>query len=79
MRGRICHLQLLLALASAVILGSESRGTHDHILLPQIRDSLNLEGQFPVFMSPMNRVPFSLPPATRRATAEVFDPHLHII
>jgi hypothetical protein len=26
-------------LASAVILGSESRGTHDHVLLSQIRDS----------------------------------------
>jgi hypothetical protein len=25
--------------ASVVILGSESRGTHDHILLSQIRDS----------------------------------------
>jgi hypothetical protein len=37
-RGRVCHLQLLLALASAVILGSESRGTRDHILLSQIRD-----------------------------------------
>jgi hypothetical protein len=36
-RGRVCSLQLLLPLASAVILGSESRGTHDHILLPQIR------------------------------------------
>jgi hypothetical protein len=31
-------LPLLLALASAVILGSESLGTHDHILLSQIRD-----------------------------------------
>jgi hypothetical protein len=31
-------LQLLLTLASAVILGSESRGTSDHILLSQIRD-----------------------------------------
>jgi hypothetical protein len=30
-RGRFCHLQLLLTLASAVILGSESRGAHDHI------------------------------------------------
>jgi hypothetical protein len=30
---------LLLVLASAVILRSESRGTHDHILLSQIRDS----------------------------------------
>jgi hypothetical protein len=38
MRERVCRLQLLLALASAVILGSESRGTRDHILLPQIRD-----------------------------------------
>jgi hypothetical protein len=37
-RGRVCCLQLLLALASAVILGSESRGTRNHILLPQIRD-----------------------------------------
>jgi hypothetical protein len=36
--GRVCRLQLLLALASAVILGSESRGTFDHILLSQIRD-----------------------------------------
>jgi hypothetical protein len=37
-RGRVCRLQLLLALASTVILGSESRGTRDHILLSQIRD-----------------------------------------
>jgi hypothetical protein len=33
-----CRLRLLLALASAVIFGSESRGTSDHILLYQIRD-----------------------------------------
>jgi hypothetical protein len=37
MRGRVCRLQLLLVLASAVILGSESRGTRGHILLSQIR------------------------------------------
>jgi hypothetical protein len=36
-RGRVCHLQLLLALAGAVILAFESHGTHDHILLSQIR------------------------------------------
>jgi hypothetical protein len=42
-------------LASAVVLGSESHGTHDHILLSQIRDSLKLEGQVPVFISPRNR------------------------
>jgi hypothetical protein len=39
---------LLLVLASAVILRSESRGTHYHILVSQIRDSPNLEGQVPV-------------------------------
>jgi hypothetical protein len=49
-------LQLLLALASSVFLGFESRGTHDHILLSQIRYSPNLEGQVPVFISPRNRV-----------------------
>jgi hypothetical protein len=55
-RGWVCHLQLLIALTSAVILGSGSRGTHNHILLSQIRDSLNLEGQVPLFISPRNRV-----------------------
>jgi hypothetical protein len=35
---RFCHLQLLLALASAVFFGSDSRGTPDRILLSQIRD-----------------------------------------
>jgi hypothetical protein len=35
---RVCRLQLLLVLGSAVILRSESRGTRDHILLSQIRD-----------------------------------------
>jgi hypothetical protein len=55
-RGWVCRLQLLLALARAVILGSESHGTHDHILLSQIRDSPNLEGQVPVFIPPRNRV-----------------------
>jgi hypothetical protein len=44
----VCRLQLLLVLATAVILGSESRGTRDHILLSQIRD-------FPVLVSPRNR------------------------
>jgi hypothetical protein len=47
-----CRLQLLLLLASAVILRSDSRGTHDHILLSQIRDSPNLEDQVPLFISP---------------------------
>jgi hypothetical protein len=37
-RGRVCFLQLLLALASAVNFGSESRRTCGHILLSQTRD-----------------------------------------
>jgi hypothetical protein len=49
MRGWICRLQLLLILASTVTLRSESRGTHDYILLSQIRDSPNLEYQIHVF------------------------------
>jgi hypothetical protein len=47
---------LLVVLARVVILRSESRETHDHILLSQIRDSPNLEGQVPVFASLRNRV-----------------------
>jgi hypothetical protein len=47
---------LLLALASAVILGFESSGTHDQILLFQIRDSSTPEGQVPVFISPIKGV-----------------------
>jgi hypothetical protein len=41
----VLYLQLLLVLASVVILKSEFRGTHDHMLLSQIRDPLKLEGQ----------------------------------
>jgi hypothetical protein len=55
-RRLVCRLILLLAFASAVILRSESRGTHDHILLSLIRDSRNLEGQVPVFISSRNRL-----------------------
>jgi hypothetical protein len=46
----------MLVFASAVIIGSESRWNHDHMLLFQIRDSPNLEGHVPVFISPTNRV-----------------------
>jgi hypothetical protein len=37
-RWWVCRLQLLLALASAVFLGSESRGTREHMLLSQMWD-----------------------------------------
>jgi hypothetical protein len=82
-RGWISCLQLLLILDSAVILRSQSREAHDHILLSQIRDSPNLQGQVPVFISPRNRVAnytprhwvlFSSPLTTYRATMEVYVP-----
>jgi hypothetical protein len=37
-RGRVCRLQLLLALASADIFESDSHGAREHNLLSQIRD-----------------------------------------
>jgi hypothetical protein len=37
-RGRVCRLQLLLALTSVDIFRSDSHGTRDHNLLSQIRD-----------------------------------------
>jgi hypothetical protein len=55
-RERVCRLKLLMVLASAVILGSKSRGSRDNIILSQIRDLPNLEGQVPVFISPRNSV-----------------------
>jgi hypothetical protein len=75
-RGWVYLLQLLLVPASAVILMSESRGTHDHILLSQIRDSPSLEGQVPrvANCTPRHWVSFLSPPTTRRSTMEVFDP-----
>jgi hypothetical protein len=82
-RGWVCHLQLLLALTSAVVLRSKSRRTHDYILLSQIRESPNLEGEVPVFISPRNGVTqlYSQPLGSpfvasydSQAMVEVFDP-----
>jgi hypothetical protein len=74
---------MLLVLASAIILGSESRGTHYHILLSQIREFPNLEGKVPAFISilqeqggpvtPEVGVSFSPSPAARRSTVDVFE------
>jgi hypothetical protein len=45
-RGRVCRLQLPLALAIAVIFGSDSHGTRDHNLLSQIRDLISADNLF---------------------------------
>jgi hypothetical protein len=72
-REWVFRLQLLLALASAVILRFDSIGTHDHILLLQIRDSPNEEGQVPVFISDRNRVPQLYPQALGSLSIASYD------
>jgi hypothetical protein len=71
-RGRVCRLQLLLALASALILRSESSRPH-HILLSQIRDSPSLEGQVPLFISPRNGVAQLYPQALGALSVVSYD------
>jgi hypothetical protein len=56
MRSRVCSFQFLLSIASATFLGSQSYGTHEHILLPLFFRFPNLEGHVPVFISPRNRI-----------------------
>jgi hypothetical protein len=82
-KGWFFRLQFLLVLASAVILRSDSRRTRNHILLSQIRDSPNLEGQVPLFISPRNRVAQLYPQSLgslfdgsydSQGYVEVFDP-----
>jgi hypothetical protein len=82
-RGWFCCLQLLLGIASAVILKCESHGTHDYILRSQIRDSPTCSARSSYLYPPGTRwpsyntrhwVPFSSPLTTRRATVELFDP-----
>jgi hypothetical protein len=74
-RGRVCSRKLMLAFASAVILRSESHGTHDRILLSQIRDSPNLKGHVPVFISLRNRVAQLYPQARGSLFFATYDSH----
>jgi hypothetical protein len=80
--GWVSRIKWLLVLASAIILRSESCGTHDHILLSQIRYSPTWRAKIPYLYpprtgwagyTPRHWVAFSSPPTTRRATVEVFD------
>jgi hypothetical protein len=63
MRERVCHLQLLLVLASAVILGSESLGIYDHTLLSQIGDP-QPGGPGPCIYIPQEQGGLVIPPGT---------------
>jgi hypothetical protein len=51
-RGWVCRLQLLLVLASAVILRSEFRGIHNHVLQSQFRDSPTWRTRSPYLYPP---------------------------
>jgi hypothetical protein len=55
-RGWVNRLLLLLVLASAVILGSKSRGTHDHILLSRIQTHPTWRARSSYLYPPSNRV-----------------------
>jgi hypothetical protein len=68
-RGWVCNLLLLLGLATAAPLWSESLRTQNHILLSQFLDSPSLEGQVPIFISPRNSVTQLYP----RALGSIFD------
>jgi hypothetical protein len=79
-RGWVCHLQLLLTLASAVILGSESEGLMTIFYCLKFETPKTWRARSPYLYppgtgwpsyTPRHWVPFSSPPTTRRATAEV--------
>jgi hypothetical protein len=77
MRGWVCHLELLLVLASAVILKSESRGTSQILDSPTWRARSLYSYPPRMWLSGhtfRHWVPFSSPHTTRRATVQVFNP-----
>jgi hypothetical protein len=82
-RGWVCRLQLLLALASAVILGSESAGLMTIFYCPGLETPPTWRARslylyppgtgWPSY-NPRHWVPFSSPPTTCRAKVEVLEP-----
>jgi hypothetical protein len=64
MRGWVCSLRLLLALAIAVILRFGSRGTQNHILVFQIRDCPQPGGPGPHIYIPQEQGGSIIPPGT---------------
>jgi hypothetical protein len=77
-RWRIYCLQLLMALARVVILESESSGTHDQILLPQIRDSQTWTTGSPYLYPSRSRVTQLYPQTLGSLFVVSYDSHLHI-
>jgi hypothetical protein len=82
-RGRVCSLQLLLVLASRVILMSDSRGLVTIFYCLKFKTPPTLRVRSPYIYPPgtgwpgytlRHWVPFSSPPTTHRSTVEVFEP-----
>jgi hypothetical protein len=63
-RGRVCNLLWLLFLASAVLLGSESRGTQKPYFIVPILDSPQPEGPGPRIYIPQEQAGPDIPPGT---------------
>jgi hypothetical protein len=63
-RGRVCNLPLLLVFAITVTLGSESRGTQDHILLSQFLRLPQPGGPGPRIYIPQEQGGPVIPPGT---------------
>jgi hypothetical protein len=63
-RGLVCNLLLLAVLASAVPLGSESRGTQDHILLSQFLRLPKPGEPDPRIYIPQEQGGLAIPPGT---------------
>jgi hypothetical protein len=72
-RGRVCNLLLLLVLASAVPLGSESRGTRDHILLSKFLRILQPGGPGPRIYIPQEQGGPDIPPALGSLSVASYD------
>jgi hypothetical protein len=86
MRGWVCNLLLVLVLARAVPLGSESRGTRPYFIVPILETALTWKARSPSFYppgtgwpryTPGHWVPYPLPLTALRATMEVFYPAPH--
>jgi hypothetical protein len=82
-RGRVCRLQLLLVLVSAIILGSESRGLMTIFYCLRFDTPPTWRARWPYLYPPgtgwlsyilRHWVPFSSAPTTRRGRVEVFEP-----
>jgi hypothetical protein len=72
-RRRVCNLLLLMVLASAVPLESESRGTRPYFIVPILETPSNLEGQISVFISARNRVAQIYPRALGSLSVASYD------